>query len=168
VIGDATGAVSFGGATVDFGAAEGSFAAIYGATGAPGLVLRPIEAPYAPVPDAASFARGAYDRKGKLWIAGRSYGQPTLGGVLFPPCREPDCSTASFLARIEADGRVSSFLPIRAAAVGKDRAAFVDDFVLFATTGTLAHALRFSGAATVGTSSWSTAEAGLGVLRIVP
>ena len=173
VIGDATGAVSFGGATVDFGAAEGSFAAIYGATGygaigAPGLVVRPIEAPYAPIADAASFARGAYDRKGKLWIAGRSYGQPTLGGVLFPPCREPDCSTASFLARIEADGRVGSFLPIRVAPVGQDLAAFVDDFVLFATTGTLAHAFRFTGAATVGTSSWSTADAGLGVLRIVP
>jgi hypothetical protein len=168
LIGDATGPVSFGGATVDFGTAEGSFAAIYGPTGAPGLVVRPIEAPYAPLPDAAAFARGAYDRNGKLWVTGRFYGQPTLGGVLFPPCRTPACAVAAFLARIEVDGRVGSFLPIRAAAVGTDQAAFVDDFALFATTGTLAYTLRFTGAATVGTTSWSTAEAGLGVLRIVP
>jgi hypothetical protein len=165
LVGDAKGVVSFGGAAVDFGANEGSFAARFSAAGAPGAVLRPVEAPYAPLPDAASFARAAYDRNGKLWIAGRYYGQPTLATTLFPACREPACSAASFLARIEANGTVGSFLPVRIAAVGG--AAFPDDLVLFATTGAVAHAQRFSGSATVGATPWS-ATAGLGVLRVVP
>jgi hypothetical protein len=165
VVGDAKGVVGFGGAAVDFGASEGSFAATFAPSGAAGTVLRPVEAPYAALPDAASFARAAYDRNGKLWIAGRYYGQPTLATTLFPSCREPACSAASFLARIEANGTVGSFLPIRIAAVGG--AAFADDLVLFATTGTVGHAQRFTGAATVGATPWS-ATAGLGVLRVVP
>jgi hypothetical protein len=165
LLGDALGAVSFGGAAVDFGTTEGSFAATFSPAGAAGIVVRPIEAPYAPVPDAASFARAAYDRNGKLWIAGRYYGQPTVGGVRFTACREPGCLAASFLARLEPDGRVGSFLPIRIAPAGG--LAFADDLVLFATTGTVAHAQRFTGAATVGTTPWQ-ATAGLGVLRILP
>lgn len=167
VVGDARGAVSFGGAAVDFGAADGSFAALFGATGTPGLVVRPVEAPTAPLPDAAAFGRCAYDRNGKLWLAGRYFGQPTVGGTRFSPCRPPACASASFLARIEADGRVGAFLPIRAAAA-EGGGAYVDDLALFATTGTVAHALRFTGSATIGATPWSTAAAGLGVLRIAP
>jgi hypothetical protein len=168
VIGDAKGVVGFGGgAAVDFGSAEGSFAAIFGPAGAPGLVVRPVEAPYAPLPDAASFVRGAYDRNGKLWLAGRYYGQPTLGGLRFSPCRDPSCATASFLARLEPNGSVSSFLPIRAAGA-TDGAAWVDDLVLFATTGAVGHALQLTGAATVGGTAWPTGADGLGVLKLLP
>ena len=164
LVGDAKGVVSFGGAAVNFGASEGSFAAVLSPAGAAGIVVRPVEAPYAPLPDAASFARAAYDRNGKLWIAGRYYGQPTLATTLFPSCREPACSAASFLARIEPSGAVGSFLPIRAAAVSG--AAYADDLVLFATTGTVAHAQRFTGSA-AGATPWTATE-GLGVLRVVP
>ncbi len=169
VVGDATGAVEFGGAAVDFGSSEGSFVAMFQATGAPGLVVRPVEAPYALLPDAASFSRGAYDRNGKLWIAGRYYGQPTVGALRFSACRDPACRTAVFLARVESDGKIlagGSFLPVRAAPVAGS--VFADDLVLHATTGSVALALRFTGAATVGPTPWSTGASGLGVLRIVP
>ncbi len=163
IVGGARGAVSFGGAVTDFGASEGSFLATYGAAGAAGLLLRPVEAPTAPLRDAASFDRCAYDRNGKLWLAGRYYGQPTVGGVRFTPCRGA-CLAASWLGRVEPNGTIGSFLPIRIAGVGGD-AAFADDHVLFATTGTIAHALRFTGASTA--PAW-TGRAGLGVLRMVP
>jgi hypothetical protein len=167
VVGDATGALSFGGTTVDFGTASGSFAARFGPGGAPSSVVRPIEAPYASLPDAASFVRCAADRLGKVWIAGRYQGQPTLGGVRFTACRPPSCASASFLARLETDGRVSSFLPLRAAPL-PDGSGFTDDLVLFATTGTLAHALRFTGSTSVGGTAWQSQAGDLGVLRIVP
>lgn len=166
VIGDANGVVSFGGASVDFGTSDRSFAATFGPSGAPGTVIRPAEAPYAPLPDAAAFSACAYDRNGKLWLAGPYLGQPALGGVRFSACRPPSCAAATFLARVEADGHVSSFLPVRASPVGG--AAFGGDLVLAATSGSLVHALRFTGAATVGAKPWSTGAAGLGALRIVP
>jgi len=167
VIGDATGAVAFGGAAVAFGSVEGSFAATWSPAGAPRSVVRPIEAPYAADPDAALFSRGAYDRKGKLWIAGRYLGQPTLGGIRFSACRPPGCLSATFLAVVEGNGGVSSFLPIRAAADASG-VAYADDLVLCATTGTVAHALRFSGTTTVGTTAWTGVAGDLGVLRLVP
>ncbi|HEX9243269.1 MAG TPA: hypothetical protein VF875_12565 [Anaeromyxobacter sp.] len=169
VVGDATGSVRFGGAAaIDFGPHAGSFAARFAADGTPGAVIRPIEAPYALLADAASFDRCAADRLGKLWIAGRYRGQPTLGGALFPECRLPACAAATYLARLEGDGSVSSFLPLRVAPLG-DGSAFVDDLVLFATTGTLAHALRLTGSTSVGGASWTSVGGGdLGVLRIAP
>ena len=167
VIGDANGAVSFGGTSIDFGPTDGSFAARYGPSGTSGAVVRPIEAPYAPLPDALSFVRCAADRLGKVWIAGRYQGQPTLGGVRFNPCRPPACSAATFLARLEPQGTVSSFLPLRVAPL-PDGSAYMDDLVLSATAGTLAHAFQLTGSTTVGSASWTSAGADLGVLRIVP
>jgi hypothetical protein len=168
VVGDANGAVSFGGPAVDFGTADGSFAARFDAAGSAAGVVRPIEAPYAPLPDAASFVRCAADRLGKVWLAGRYQGQPTLGGIRFSACRPPSCAAATFLARLEPDGSVSSFLPLRIAPLA-DGSAYADDLVLFATTGTVAHALRFTGSTSVGGVAWlSQGGADLGVIRIVP
>jgi hypothetical protein len=167
-IGEARGKVGFGGALVDFGTYDSPFAARFAADGTPGAVVRPIQAPYAPLPDAVSFDRCAGDRLGKLWIAGRYQGQPTLGGALFPECRPPACAIATYLARLEGDGTVSSFLPLRIAPLG-DGSAFVEDLVLTATAGTLSHALGLTGSTSVGGSAWSSAgPADLGVLRIVP
>ncbi len=168
VIGDALGVVDFGGGAVSFGSAAASFAATFGPTGIPLGVLRPIEAPYAADPDAVSFARCAYDRSGQLWLAGAYVGAPTLGGIRFSACRaSASCLAAAYLAAIDASGRTRSFLPLRAepdAAAG----AFVDDFALFATTDTVAHALRFTGVAPVGGATWTSAGGDLGTLRIVP
>jgi len=165
VVGNASGVVDFGSGGVDFGT-EASFAATFDAAGAT-TVVRPVEAPYAADPDALAFSRCSYDRTGRLWIAGRYVGQPTLGGIRFSACRRPDCLAASFLARLEANGSVSSFLPIRAGP-STDGSAYVDDLVLFATSGTVAHALRFIGVPSVGGTTWSSAAEGLGVLRVVP
>ena len=166
VVGDARGVVGFGAAAIDFGSSDGSFAALFGPSGAAGLVVRPVEAPYAALPDAAAFARAAFDRHGKLWVAGRYYGQPTLGGVRFTPCRDPACLAAAFLARVEPDGSVGSFLPIAVAPVASS--AWVDDLALFATTGVVGHALQITGQATVGGTAWPAAAGGLGALKIVP
>ncbi len=165
VVGNASGVVDFGNGGVDF-ATEGSFAVTFDAAGA-ATVVRPVEAPYAADPDELAFSRCAYDPTGRLWIAGRYIGQPTLGGVRFSACPRPDCLAASFLARLEADGSVSSFLPIRAA-LYPGGGAYVDDLALFATSGTVAHALRFKGVAQVGGKTWSSAAKGLGILRVVP
>jgi len=165
VVGNASGVVDFGGGGIDFGT-EASFAATFDASGTT-TVVRPVEAPYAADPDALAFSRCAYDRKGRLWIAGRYVGQPTLGGIRFSACRAPGCPAASFLARLEASGSVSSFLPIRAAP-DADGGAYVDDLALFATTGTVAHALRFMGVAPVGGTTWRSAAEDLGILRVVP
>jgi hypothetical protein len=176
VLGDARGAVTFGGVTADFGDVVGSFAASYGPTGGAGGVLRPAEAPYAADPHAAAFWRGAYDRASRLWIAGTYRGQPVLAGTRFSACRaagSPACEEAAFLARLDGDGvavpwRVGSFLPLRAAP-DAEGAAFLDDLVVFATTGSVAHALRFTGDVAVGAaSSWASAGGDLGVLRVVP
>ena len=167
VAGDATGIVGFGGAALDFGAADGSFAATWGPAGAPGAVVRPIEAPYAQQPDAAVFSRCAYDRKGKLWLAGRYLGQPTLGGIRFTSCRPPGCLAAAFLARLDASGNVNPFLPLLAAP-DADGSAFADDLVLFATTGTVTLGLRFSGTAKVGGATWTGVAGDLGTLQVVP
>jgi hypothetical protein len=51
-------------------------------------LFRPIEAPYAEDPDALALAL-RYDRSGRLWLAGRYAGQPTLGGVRLSACRAP-------------------------------------------------------------------------------
>ena len=165
VVGNASGVVNFGGGGIDFGT-EASFAVTFDASGVTTLV-RPVEAPYAADPDALAFSRCAYDLKGRLWIAGRYVGQPTLGGIRFSACRAPGCPAAAFLARLEASGSVSSFLPIRAAP-DADGAAYVDDLALFATTGTVAYALRFMGVAPVGGTTWRSAAEDLGVLRVVP
>jgi hypothetical protein len=166
-VGDASGVVSFGGAApVSFGPYTGSFVARFAADGTPGAVVRPIEAPYAKLADAVSFDRCVADRLGKRWLAGRYRGQPTLGGALFPSCRTPDCAAAAFLARLEDDGTVSSFRPLRVAPL-PDGSAFVDDLVLFATTGTVAHALGFTGW-TLDEPWTSAGTADLGVLRVVP
>jgi hypothetical protein len=168
VLGDATGKVNFGGPAVDFGSYTGSFAARFGPSGAPGAVVRPVEAPYAPQFDAASFLKCAGDRNGKLWIAGRYQGQPTLGGIRFPACRPPSCESASYLARLEPSGQVTSFLPLLVTPL-PDGSAYEDDLVLFATTGTLAHAFSFTGTISDGVPrSTSAGAADLGVLRIVP
>ncbi len=167
VVGDASGVVDFGGGPIDFGKDATSFAATFDATGAT-TVVRPIESPYDADPDALAFSRCAYDRTGRLWIAGPYVGQPTLGGIRFSACRAPACREAAFLARLEASGSVSSFLPIRTGSPDGSRAAYVDDLALFATTGTVAHALRFTGVGTIGGASWTSMGDDLGVLRIVP
>jgi hypothetical protein len=152
----------------DFGRLDGSFVKVFSATGGVGPVIRPIEAPTAPLPDAAVFDRCAYEGA-HLWIAGRYYGQPTLAGTRFTKCRDA-CVSAAFLARLDVVAGASvtaSFLPIRIAAASGG-AAYADDLVLAATTGTVALALRFSGDASVGTTRWTTPAAGLAVLRIVP
>jgi hypothetical protein len=166
-VGDASGVVSFGGAApVSFGPYTGSFAARFAADGTPGAVVRPIEAPYATLADAVSFDRCVADRLGKRWLAGRYSGQPTLGGALFPSCRAPGCAAAAFLARLEDDGRVSSFRPLRVGPLA-DGSAFVDDLVLFATTGTLVRALGFTGYSV--DEPWTSAgPADLGVIRVGP
>ena len=167
-IGDASGLVRFGAVAVDFGSLTGSFAIPFGPTGTPGTPVRPIEAPVAPEPDAASFASCAADRLGRVWIAGRYVGQPTLLDTLFPACRPPACAAATFLARLDGNGKVGSFLPLPLAPTPGGE-AYADDFVLSATAGTLAHALQLTGETTVGGTPWSSAGAGdLGVLRIVP
>ena len=53
-------------------------------------------------------------------------------------------------------------------AAAPDGGAYADDLVLFATTGTVAHALRFTGQASVGGTSWTSVAGDLGVVRIVP
>jgi hypothetical protein len=166
VVGDASGVVDFGGGPIVFGAAVASFAATFDPAGG-STVVRPIESPYDADPDALAFSRCAYDRTGRLWIAGPYVGQPTLGGIRFSACRAPDCLAAAFLARLDANSAVSSFLPIRAAP-DANGSAFVDDLALFATTDTVAHALRFTGVAPVGASTWTSMGGDLGVLRIVP
>ncbi len=166
VVGDASGFVNFGGGAIDFGDAVASFAATFDATGVT-TVLRPVEHdPYGSKPDSLAFSRCAYDATGRLWIAGRYVGQPILGGIRFSACRAPACVIAAFLARVEASGSVSSFLPIRAGSTAAG--AYVDDLALFATTGTVAHALRFTGAGTVGTKTWTSLGGDLAVLRIPP
>jgi hypothetical protein len=169
VVGDAAGPFSVaGGAATDLGTPGGSFVQLFTAAGAAGPLIRPIEAPSAPLPDLAAFDRAGFDGSGRLWVAGRYYGQPTLAGVRFTRCRDA-CALAAFLARIDAPlatPATGAFLPVRVAAAGG--AAWVDDLVLGATSGTVSWALRFSGDATVGTSRWSTAAAGLGIVRIVP
>ena len=174
LVGDATGVVGFGGAAVDFGLWDRSFVAAWSPAGAPAGVVRPIEAPYAPEqPDAVAFARCAYDRGGKLWIAGRYLGQPTVGDTRFTACRPPACSAAAFLARVERDASgqlvpaapVSGFLPIRLASVAGG-GAFADDLVLFATTSTVAYGLRVTGSATLGSAAWPGIADDLGALRI--
>jgi hypothetical protein len=170
VVGDARGSVAFGGATpVDFGTQDGSFVKIFTATGGAGPLIRPVEAPTAPLPDLVAFDRAAFDASARLWIAGRYYGQPTLAGVRFSSCRDA-CTLAAFLARVDsplATPATGSFLPVRVADAAGG-AAWVDDLVLAATTTSVSWALRFSGDATVGTTRWTTAAAGLGVVRIVP
>jgi hypothetical protein len=171
VLGDARGAVSFGGsAPTDFGSHEGSFVQLFAAAGAPGALVRPVEAPTAPLRDEVAFDRCAYDVLARLWIAGRYYGQPTLAGLRFSRCRDA-CLTAAFLARIDAGAAgepvTGSFLPLRISA-SPGGAAFADRLVLAATTSTVSLALRFSGDATVGSSRWTADGAGLGALRIVP
>lgn len=170
VVGDARGAVAIaGGAATDFGALEGSFVKVLTATGGSGPLLRPVEAPTAPLRDEAILDRGAFDASGRLWIAGRYYGQPTLAGLRFARCRDT-CTTAAFLARVDAPAATpvtGSFLPIRIAEAAGG-AAYADDLVLAATTGTVSLSLRFSGDATVGPTRWSTTGAGLGTLRVVP
>jgi hypothetical protein len=169
VVGDARGSIAFGGAAaVDFGALGGSFAKVFTPSGGSGPLLRPVEAPTAPLPDAAALDRAAFDATGRLWLAGRYYGQPTLAGVRFPRCRDA-CQQAAFLARVDAPlatPATGSFLPVRIADAGG--AAWVDDLVLAATTGSVSWALRFTGDATVGTSRWTTGAAGLGVVRVAP
>jgi hypothetical protein len=176
VIGDARGVVSFAGLAADFGGADGSFVASFGPAGAANGLLRPSEAPYAADPHAAAFWRGAYDRSSRLWIAGTYRGQPALAGTKFSACRPagaPACEAGAFLARLDGNGaaetlRVGSFLPLRAAP-GADGAAFVDDLVLFATTGTVAHALGFAGDLAVGGAApYPSAGGDLGALRVVP
>jgi hypothetical protein len=167
VVGDASGVVDLGAGPVAFGDHAASFAATWGPSGATASLLRPIEDPYAAEPDALALSRCAYDRTGRLWLAGRYVGAPTLGGVRFSACRAPACGAAAFLARLDADGAVGSFLPVRAGP-DADGGAYVDDLALFATTGTVAQALRFTGAAAVGGATWSSAGGGLAVLRAVP
>jgi hypothetical protein len=174
LLGDARGLVKLPSLQeLDFGAADKSFAWSLGPTGGFAGFFWPVEAPYGAEPHAAAFWRGAYDRSSRLWIAGTYRGQPALVGTLFSACRAPACGAAAFLARVEGDGlvdplRVSSFLPLRAGP-DADGAAFVDDLVLFATTGTVAHALRFTGDVAVGSAgSWASAGGDLGVLRVVP
>jgi hypothetical protein len=169
VVGDASGLVDFGGGAVDFGDREASFAATFDPALAFTGLVRPIEDPYAAEPDALLLSRCAYDRSGRLWIAGRYLGQPTLAGLRFSACRAPDCDAASFLARLETrpTPRVTSFLPLRAGP-DADEAAYVDDLVLFATTGTVAHALRFTGVAGAGAPAWSSAGGDLGVITVAP
>ena len=167
-VGDATGPVSFGGPTVDFGSFTGSFAVAFGPTGTPRAPVRPVEAPYAPKPDAASFVRCAADRLGRVWIAGRYQGQPTLLDTLFPACRPPACAAATFLARLDGNGKVGSFLPLPIKPTADGR-AYADDLVLCATTRTVAHALQLTGSTTVGSAAWSSTGVGdLGVIRIMP
>lgn len=169
VVGDAAGVVDLGSGPVDFGTAAASFAATFGPTGTPRSTIRPLEAPYAANPDALALSRAAYDRAGKLWLSGRYAGQPALGGVRFTPCRPDACGAAAFLARLEANGALSSFLAVRASPEPyPDGAAYVDDLALFVTTGTVAQALRFSGTASVGAATWSSAGAGLGIVRTAP
>jgi hypothetical protein len=173
VVGDARGVVSFGGGAVDFGATDGSFAASLDASGAAtGTVLRPVEAPYA---DALVLSRAAYDRAGRLWLAGRYVGEPALGGIRLSPCRAPGCGAAAFLARIDpaAAPELTSLVPILAAPVAlggapEPAAAWVDDLALFATTGTVAHALHFTGTGAAPGPGWPGADGGLGVLRVLP
>jgi hypothetical protein len=172
VVGDARGAVSFGGEAIEFGAAPASFAARWDPSGAPtGGVLRPAEAPYA---DALALDRGAYDGAGRLWLAGRYVGQPALGGLRLTACRAPGCAAAAFVARVEpaASPQLDSFVPIHAAPVPAGPtagAAWVDDLALFATTtGTVVHALRFTGASGEPAPAWTSAAGGLGVLKLAP
>lgn len=171
VVGDGRGAVTFapGAPATDLGALDASFVVAYDAGGALRYTLRPVEAPLAPFPDAASFGACAWDDAGRLWLAGRYAGQPTIGGVRFAPCRDA-CVTAAFLARVDGGAgapTVGSFLPVRIAA-SPAGVAWADDLVLGATTGTVAWALRFSGDATVGTSRWVSDGAGLGIVRVAP
>jgi hypothetical protein len=167
VIGDATGVIDFGRGPVDFGSAQASFAATWDPSGLATSLVRPLESPYGAERDELAFSRCAYDRTGRLWMAGRYAGQPTLGGIRFSACRAPECGAAAFLTALDARGDVTSFLPIRAAPEA-DGGAYVDDLVLFATTGTVASAMRFTGASMPGGPQWSTAAGGLGMLRVVP
>lgn len=169
VVGDARGAVSFGGgAPVDFGTLDGSFVKVFDAAGGAGPLIRPVEAPTAPLPDAAVFDRCGYE-SAHLWIGGRYHGQPTLAGTRFTSCRDP-CVTAVFLARLDpvaGQPVTGSFLPIRIARTA-DGFAWADDLVLAATTGTVSLGLSFRGDATVGASRWTTGAAGLGVVKVAP
>jgi hypothetical protein len=167
VVGDASGVVDFGGGPIAFGDAVASFAATFDPAGG-STVMRPIESPYDADPDALAFSRCAYDRTGRLWIAGRYAGQPIMGGIRFSACRAPECRDAAFLARLEPSGAVSSFLPIRTGSPDGSRAAYVDDLALFATTDTVAHALRFTGVGSIGGAPWTSMGGDLGVLRIEP
>jgi hypothetical protein len=175
VLGDARGAVKLPQMQeLDFGAADKSFAWSLGPTGLLDGFFWPVEAPYAADPHALAFRRGAYDRASRLWIAGTYRGQPALVGTRFSPCRTteaPPCEAAAFLARIDgtalAAPSVGSFLSIRAGP-DPDGAAYVDDLVLAATTGSVAAALRFTGTATVDGASWASAGGDLAVLRAVP
>jgi hypothetical protein len=175
LLGDARGVVKLPQVQeLDFGAADGSFAWSLGPTGALAGFFRPVEEPYGADPHALAFRRGAYDRSSRLWIAGTYRGQPALVGTRFSACRPtgtPPCDSAAFLARLDgaalAPPSVGSFLPIRAGP-DPEGAAYVDDLVLSATTGSVAGALRFTGTATVDGGSWASAGGDLGVLRIVP
>jgi hypothetical protein len=170
VVGDAHGSVAIGGgAATDFGALDGSFVKVFTATGGSGPLIRPVEAPTAPLRDEAAFDRCAFDASARLWIAGRYYGQPTLAGLRFAKCRDA-CRAAAFLARVDnptATPATGSFLPIRIAEA-PGGAAYADDLVLAATAATVSLSLRFSGDTTVGPTRWTTGGAGLGTLRIVP
>jgi hypothetical protein len=171
VVGDARGAVSFGGGAIDLGGSEASFAATFDPQGAPtGAVLRAVEAPWT---DAVAFSRGAYDAGGRLWLAGRYTGAPALGGIRFTACRPPGCGAAAFLARLDPAGRTTAFLPILAAPIAlggsaEATAAWVDDLALFATTGTVAHALRFTGRGAAPGPEWPDGDGALGLVRIAP
>jgi hypothetical protein len=172
LVGDARGAVDLGGGPVDFGSgSERSFAATFSPSGAFSALVRAIESPDAASPDVAAFSRATYDAGGRLWIAGRYEGAPSLGGVRFSACRAPACAAAAFLARIEADGSVSpagGFLPIRAAR-DAGGAAWADDLVLCATTGTVAAALRLEGNASVGGApTWAGVAGDLAAVRVAP
>lgn len=169
IVGDARGVLSFGGGpSTDFGSRDGSFLQTFGASGTPGALVRPVEAPAAPLRDEAAFDRCAYDDQARLWLAGRYYGQPTLAGVRFSRCRDA-CRTAAFLARLDgATPATASFLPIRVAAAASG-AAFAGDLVLGAAPGTVSLALRLSGDATLGASTpLVTDAAALATLRLVP
>jgi hypothetical protein len=169
VVGSANGLVDFGAGAVDFGAYTGSFAATFGSSGTFAGLARPVEAPYGADPDALALDRCAYDRTGRLWVAGRYVGQPTLAGLRLNACRPPDCGAAAFLARLDvgATPAVTSFLPLRARP-DAGGAAYTDDLVLFATTGTVGLALRFTGEAAPPAPPWTSASGDIGLLRIVP
>jgi hypothetical protein len=172
LVGDGRGLLALGATTLDLGPLETSFATILDGSGSARPGVRPVEAPYAPLPDAVSFAACAFDRSGRLWIAGRYYGQPTVAGTRFTKCRDT-CATAAFLARLDpragAAPRLASFLPVRVAETSAG-VAWVDDLVLAATTGTVAWSFRFSGnaPAPAGVSIWNTNTAGLATVRVVP
>jgi hypothetical protein len=171
VVGDARGLVDFGKVTFDFGAQARSFAVTFDVAGVSAGLVVPIEAPYAAEPDALAMDRCAYDRLGRLWVAGRYLGQPTLAGLRFTGCRPPECAAAAFLARLEGgpNPAVTSFLPLRAAPDAEGAAVF-DDLALFATTGTVAHALRFTGtaAAPAAAPAWTSAGGYLGIVTFDP